>query len=181
MAHGTTCSLAAVAFLLASGQRPSTEAIAAVPFALYQHHLVVTKGSIGPLNNLNLLIDTGTIPSVVDRRIARKLHLHPESSLLVAFAKQVPIQSAVFEGFRIGAFKSGRVPTGVGDLSYLERGSIDAIVGLDVLARSTSFSIDYRVRELSFAPEGHEDSVAPMELAWPFVTVLMTVGGQQVR
>ena len=42
------------------------EAIEEVPFELYQHHLVVTKGSIGPLNGLNLLIDTGTIPSVVD-------------------------------------------------------------------------------------------------------------------
>ena len=35
-----------------------------------------SEGSIGRLNGLNLLIDTGTIPSMVDTRIARKLRLH---------------------------------------------------------------------------------------------------------
>ena len=59
------------------------------PFELHQRHLVVIEGSIGPLNGLNLLIDTGTIPSMVDTRIARKLRLHAESSMLVAFGQQV--------------------------------------------------------------------------------------------
>ena len=57
---------------------------------------------------------------------------------------------------------------------------IDAIVGLDVLAR-TNFSIDYQTRMLNFAPEGREDAVAPLEIVWPFVTVRMTIAGQQVR
>ena len=34
---------------------------------------------------------------------------------------------------------------------------------------------------LRFAPERREDAVAPLEIAWPFVTVRMTVAGQQVR
>ena len=34
---------------------------------------------------------------------------------------------------------------------------------------------------LSFAPEGQEESVAPLQLAWPFLTAGMTVGGQHVR
>ena len=177
MAHGTTCSLAVVASVLVSGPPlRSAETIAEVPFELYQHHLVVTKGSIGRLNGLNLLIDTGTIPSMVDGRIARKLHLQTEPSMLVAFGQQVPIQSAVLEGFRIGSLQSGPVPAGVGDLSYLEGVRIDAIVGLDVLAR-TNFSIDYRTRVLNFAPDGREDAVAPLELVWPFVTVRMTIAG----
>ena len=57
---------------------------------------------------------------------------------------------------------------------------IDAIVGLDVLAR-TSFSIDYRKRVLRFSSDGREESAAPLELAWPFLTVRMTIAGQQVR
>ena len=72
MAHGTLRSVTAVAAVLVCGQSlQSAGTITEVPFELYQRHLVVTKGSIGPLNGLNLLIDTGTIPSVVDRRIAR--------------------------------------------------------------------------------------------------------------
>jgi hypothetical protein len=158
----------------------STETIAEVPFELYQHHLIVTRGSIGRLDGLSLLIDTGSIPSMVDARIARKLDLQAESSVLVAFGQSVTIRSAVLDGFRMGSMRSGPVPTGVSDLSYLEGVRIDAIVGLDVLAR-TSFSIDYRTRVLRFAPTGREDWVAPLELVWPFLTVRMTIAGQQVR
>jgi hypothetical protein len=49
-----------------------------------------------------------------------------------------------------------------------------------VLARS-SFSIDYRKGVLRFSPGDPEESVAPLELAWPFLTVRMTIAGQQVR
>ena len=181
MPHGRTYLTAVVASVLVSvTPLRSTETIGEVPFELYQRHLVVTKGSIGRLSGLNLLIDTGTIPSMVDGRIAGKLHLQSESSMLVAFGQQMRIQSAVLEGFRIGPLQSGSVPAGIGDLSYLEGVRIDAIVGLDVLAR-TSFSIDYETRVLRFAPAGRELSVAPLELVWPFLTVRMTIAGQQVR
>jgi predicted aspartyl protease len=158
----------------------STEVIAEVPFELYQHHLIVTTGSIGRLNGLSLLIDTGSIPSVVDGRIARKLRLQAEPSTVAAFGQSVRSQSTVLDGFQIGPLRSGPVPAGVSDLSYLQGVRIDAIVGLDVLAR-TSFLIDYRTRKLTFAPEAREDWIAPLELAWPFLTVRMTIGGQQVR
>jgi hypothetical protein len=166
----------------------SIERIAEVPFELYQRHLIVTKGSIGPLNGRSLLIDTGAIPSMVDGRIARKLRLRAEPSMLIAFGQQVPIQSAVLDGFRIGSLESGRISASVGDLSYLQGVDIDAIVGLDVLSR-TSFSIDYEAQVLRFARAGtersgsgvREDSVAPLELAWPFLTVRMRIAGQHVR
>jgi Aspartyl protease len=182
MAHGTWYLLSVVGSVLVLGtQLRSTETITEVPFELYQRHLVVTKGSIGRLNNLNLLIDTGTIPSAVDSRIARKLRLQTASTMLVAFGRRVPIQSAlVGDGFRIGSLQSGPVSAVVGDLSYLEAIRIDAVVGLDVLAR-TSFGIDYRTRVLRFAPDGQEDFVAPLDLVWPFVTVRMTIAGQPVR
>ena len=177
----TTGLLAVVAtVLLSRAPLLSLETVAEVPFELYQQHLIVTKGSIGPLNGLSLLIDTGTIPSMLDGRIARKLHVQAEPSVLVAFGQRVAIRSTVLDGVRIGALQTGRVPAGVSDLSYLEGPHIDAIVGLDVLAR-TSFSIDYRKRVLRFSPGGREESVAPLELAWPFLTVQMTIAGQQVR
>jgi Aspartyl protease len=181
MAHGRTFLSVVVASLLVSATSlRSTGLTVDVPFELYQHHLIVTKGSIGRLNGLTLLIDTGTIPSIVDARIARKLQLQAEPSTLISFGQQVPSHSAVLDGFSIGPLESGRVPAGVSDLSYFGRVRIDAIVGLDVLARG-SFSIDYRDHVLRFAPAGREDAVAPLQLAWPFLTVGMTVAGQDVR
>jgi Aspartyl protease len=181
MAHGRTWWGAVVASLLVFGPPlRSIGTIGELPFELYQHHLVVIKGSIGPLSDLNLLIDTGTIPSMVDTRIARKLRLHAQSSTLVAFGQQVRIQSAIVDEFHIGSVHSGPVPVGVADLSYLEGVRIDGIVGLELLAR-TSFSIDYQTRVLRFAPESRENTVAPLEIVWPFVTVRMTIAGEQVR
>lgn len=181
MAHGAACTLAVVASVLVSGPTlSSTETIAELPFELYQHHLVVTKGSIGELTDRSLLIDTGTIPSMVDTRIAGKLNLQAEPSILVAFGQQVRIQSARLDGFRIGSMQSGPVSAGVGDLSFLQGVRIDAIVGLDVLAR-TNFGINYRTRMLTFGPGGREDQVALLEIVWPFVTVRMMIAGQPVR
>lgn len=185
MAHGRMFVSVVVASLLVPATSLwSTRPTVDVAFELYQDHLIVTKGSVGRLHGLSLLIDTGTIPSMVDVKIARKLHLRAESSTLVAFGKQVPIQSAVVDGFRIGPLQSGPAPAGIADLSYIEtllKGvRVDAIVGLDVLAR-TSFSIDYQGRTLSFAPTGGEDTVAPLELTWPFLTVRLTIAGQPVR
>jgi uncharacterized membrane protein YhaH (DUF805 family) len=48
--HWTTNLSAVVAtVLLSSTALLSLETVADVPFELYQHHLIVTKGSIGPL------------------------------------------------------------------------------------------------------------------------------------
>jgi predicted aspartyl protease len=180
MAHGFACSLIVTAALLSRAPPIPQERNPGVPFELFQQHLVVTKGSIGSLSKLNLLIDTGTIPSVIDARVARRLNLQTAASLLVAFGQQVPIESAVVEGFQIGSLRTGAVPAMVGDLSYLSGVRIDAIVGLDVLARA-SLAIDYESQMLTIGLGPRDELGAPMEVRWPFVTVQMTIAGAQVR
>jgi predicted aspartyl protease len=160
------CSLAS----LKGDQHPGD-----VPFELVQQHLIVTKGSVAGLQGLNLLIDTGTIPSMLDKRIAGKLRLHAEPSLVAAFGQTVQINSVALAGLRIGPIAPGEVPAGIGDLSYLQGIRVDAIVGLDVLAR-TSFRIDYTTQRLSFGPADRESAVAPMQVVWPFLTVRVLVG-----
>jgi hypothetical protein len=72
------------------------------------------------------------------------------------------------------------VSAGIGDLSYLQGGHIDAIVGLDVLAR-TSFHVDYTTRKLSFGPADRESTVVPMQIVWPFLTVKLFVGAHPMH
>ena len=83
-------------------------------------------------------------------------------------------------GLRIGPIEPGEVATAIGDLSYLQKTGIDAIVGLDVLAR-TSFRVDYKTRTLSFAPADRESAVVPMQIVWPFLTVKLFVGGHPMH
>lgn len=45
-----------------------------IPFQLHRGYLVVVKGSIGEIS-LNLLVDTGSATTVVDRQLREKLKL----------------------------------------------------------------------------------------------------------
>lgn len=63
------------ALLLGSLTSPAAEPDTEVRFKLYRGYTIVVQGSIGSLNKLNFLIDTGAVPSVLDQRIARKLRL----------------------------------------------------------------------------------------------------------
>src|SRR5215472_17814717 len=46
-----------------------------IPFELQNGYLIVVRGSIGKLKNLSFVVDTGSSRTIVDERIARKLHL----------------------------------------------------------------------------------------------------------
>jgi hypothetical protein len=85
----------------------SSEPLADVPFDLIQQHLIVVKGSVGPAHRLSLLIDTGTIPSMVRQRIAGKLRLHTELSVVAAFGQTVRTHRAALTGLRAPSGDAG--------------------------------------------------------------------------
>jgi hypothetical protein len=60
-----------LASLLISQTLLAADGLVEVPFKLYRGYVIVVKGSIAGLERLNFLIDTGAVPSVVDRRIAQ--------------------------------------------------------------------------------------------------------------
>src|ERR1700757_1960990 len=57
------------------GAGPERPAKSAVSFELYRDYLIVVRGTAGPVKGLNFLLDTGATPSVLDPRLAGKLHL----------------------------------------------------------------------------------------------------------
>ena len=83
MRHGHACvSVALIASLCSLVSLQGSQPLGDLPFQLVQQHLIVSKGSIGGLQGLNLLIDTGTIPSMLDKRIAGKLGCTPNRPCL---------------------------------------------------------------------------------------------------
>jgi predicted aspartyl protease len=158
----------------AAGEEGST----LLKFELRQRHQVIVSGAIGALNGLRFLIDTGSNPSMVDKRIARKLGLVVQEGHFVAFGKKSRVLTAALPDIRVGPLHVRGVPAGIGDLSFL--GGVDAIVGLDVLSRS-SFSIDYETRQLTFGPLVAREPTLKLEPTPPFLTVQVALAGRPVR
>ncbi len=147
-------------------------------FELVERHLIVIRGSVGGLDGLKLLIDTGSIPSMVDKRVAKKLALRVEQGESVAFGMKVRVETTVLPNIRLGPLWANAVPAGVGDLGFLH--GVDAILGLDVLSRS-SFSIDYEQRLLTFGPVTPREPNVPLEVTPPFLTVQLALAGESFR
>jgi len=154
---------------------------------LYRGYTIVVRGSIGGLGKLKFLIDTGAVPSVVDRRIAHKLRLVGAKEQVYVYNQNLETQGAVVPSVELGPIRAESLPVLVDDLSFVEKGlgvRIDAIIGLDVLGLS-DFCIDYEAKKISFGrsgdPSPSPELVVPFQTGPGFVFVRMEVQGQPLR
>jgi predicted aspartyl protease len=150
MRKSTFCWLGLLAVLAVTGEPIARGQ--AVTFDLYRDYLIVARGTAGPLKGLNFMVDTGANPSVLDRRVAQKLHL-PESPVSIAVvAGSVAAGQSVVPKLGLGPLHRENLPVLVEDLGFFQKAfpvRIDGIIGLDLLGQS-SFVIDYRAREIRF-------------------------------
>ncbi len=133
---------------------PDQPAGATVRFDLYRGYLIVARGSAGPLKGLNFLLDTGAAPTVLDPRLARKLHLDERPISIGVLGGRAQGAAAIMPSLEFGPIHRENFPVVVEDLSFLERAlpvRIDAMIGLDVLGQS-AFVIDYSSRAIQFGP-----------------------------
>jgi hypothetical protein len=154
-----------------------------LPVRLYGGYLVVAEGAIGKIHKLNFLVDTGACPSVVDLKIAQELKLTEQPERVNLWNKSVETRQVVIPSLSLGPVRAESIPVLAEDLSFLEKAlgfKVHAIVGLDVLRRS-SFTINYKTKEILFgAPESLSHSV-PFETDTPVVTVRMGFHDRRLR
>lgn len=125
-----------------------------VHFDLYRDYLIVVRGSAGPLKGLNFLLDTGASPTVLDRRVAEKLHLEQLPASIAVVGGSVEAAQATAPTLEVGPARRDNFHVLVEDLSFFQKAlpvRIDAVVGLDLLGQS-AFEIDYTARRILFGP-----------------------------
>lgn len=158
-----------------------------VPFKLYGGFAIVVRGDIGNQENLNFLVDRGAVPSVVHRRLARKMNLRGASEEISIVNQNRSVERVVLPLMHIGPLEIPSASVMAVDLSSIEQRlgvRLDAIIGLDVLGRQ-NFEIDYRRRKLRMGMDALAGDPVPFELLWeagaPYVVVRMEMNSQTVR
>jgi Aspartyl protease len=153
-----------------------------LPVRVFQGYLVVVEGSVGSLERQNLLVDTGTAPSIVNASIARKLGLATRTATLEAIDSSIAATSAVLPSLAVGPIRVVSLTVMIQDFTSLEQRigiPIAAVIGLDVLAQS-SFQLDYAAKRLFFGPVARQGIALPLGPA-PLVTVDLLVGRQHTQ
>lgn len=170
--------VAAVVLVAGVGSRPSQESI---PLSLIADYLVVVKGAIAGVSELNLVVDTGTARTVIDSRLATRLALAMKKDLAEVFGATVNSERATVESVAFGTVRAGRLAVLVADLAAQERRfgvRIDALIGVDVL-QSACLTIDYASRRLE------ADCKVPLPLTASFTPLLpvveVTIDGRPYR
>lgn len=154
-----------------------------VTFRLYHNYLIVVRGTLGTMDNLNFVVDTGTMPSIVNRRVADKLGLTGTRETLRSVNGEFESVGVDAPAIRIGPVNRIAVHMGVQDLQFLERQvgvRVDALIGLDVLGQS-SFLIDYEHKRIRFGETEPAAAAVPFAGDPPFVTVDLHVNDRPVR
>src|SRR5216684_7559394 len=125
-----------------------------IPIRLYWGYLIIVEGSIGNVHKLNFLVDTGAYPSVVDQTIAHDLGLAEQPSRVNLSNKSVQTGLVILPSLLLGSVGAESLPVLTEDLSFLRKAlgcKVDAIIGLDVLGKS-SFTVNYITKEMILGP-----------------------------
>ena len=168
--------------LLGAAEQPS-----GIPFRLYAGFAIVVRGAIGGQENLNFLVDTGAVPSVIHLRLARKLNLNGPREDLSVISHSQPVERLMIPPMRLGLLEVPSVSAVVVDLSAIEKRlglRLDAIIGLDVLGRQ-DFTIDYRLHQILIGAAATTQEAVPFELLTQadatYIVVRMETNSQFVR
>jgi predicted aspartyl protease len=165
----------------------ASEPPSAIPFKLYDGYAIVVRGGIGNQNNLNILVDTGAVPSVIQKRLAQKLSLQGPREDISLVGQNHSAERVTIPSMRLGPAEFPSVSVVVLDLAPIEKRlgvRLDAIVGLDVLG-GRDFSVDYRLRQIEIGTPANSGEAVPFELLAavdaPYLVVRMATNSGVVR
>lgn len=152
-----------------------------IPFRLSHGFLIVVEGRVGNLNGLKFILDTGTSTSVLDRRIADKLHLSRQPYHVLNYAKIVDAESAIIPDVQFGPVHARNKNMRIADLGKFSdfARDADAVIGVDLL-QLNNLTFDYNTRRVIVSPINHSIRGTDVEPEPQSFTVDVQVQGHSV-
>jgi len=137
--------------------------------------------------DMNFLLDTGAVPSVLGQRAAAQLDIRDERGSLTILNKESQAEYVTVDEVQFGWIRAARLPMVVVELAHLEQRlgtRIDAIIGLDMLV-GQDISIDYKHRKITRGLSGlarHSVDVETFTASGaPYWVVPISLGGVGFR
>jgi predicted aspartyl protease len=127
-----------------------------IPFKVVQGFGIVIRGEIQSMRDLNFLLDTGAVPSVLGQRAASQMGVRGARGSLTVLNQESQAEYITVEEVLAGWIRTAHLPMVVVDLVYLEQRlgtKIDAIIGLDMFV-GQDISIDYKHRKITRGMSG---------------------------
>ena len=154
-----------------------------IPFRLCNDNLIVVKGSIGRIKDVNFILDTGTSPTIIAEKIAAHLKLRGQTGVVLTLNGTTQGEILTVPHLQIGPLEADSAKVLVQDFRSLEQTlgiSLGGIVGLDILS-TTNFSIDYQRKKVVFGGVASLEKAVPLATRSPYLLVKAEVEGQQLR
>ena len=158
-----------------------------IPFKLAQGFGIVIRGEIGATRDMNFLLDTGAVPSVLNQRAAARMGIRGVMGSLTVLNQESQSEYVTVDEVRLGWIHAARLPMVVVDLAHLEQRlgtRIDAIIGLDFFA-GQDISIDYKQRKITRGLSGQARHAVPVEVysvgGAPYWVLPISLEGKAIR
>jgi hypothetical protein len=90
--------------------KPVSDHVIELPIQLYRDYLVVVEGSIGNMEKLTFIIDTGAYPSMIDQRIVTALGLWESDGKVALVNQNVQTKLATLPFVGVGPARVEGVP-----------------------------------------------------------------------
>jgi predicted aspartyl protease len=175
-------ALAVTSALARGADRPDE-----IPFKLAQGFGIVIRGDIGSLRDMNFLLDTGAVPSVLSRRAASQMGIRGAQGSLTLLNKDSQAEYVTIDEVQLAWIRADHLPMVVVDLAHLEQRlgmRIDAIIGLDMFV-GQDISIDYKHRKITRGLSGRARHWVAAETfsaaGAPYWVIPISLGGQAFR
>ena len=158
-----------------------------LPFRLIDGWAVLVQGTLGGVPNRAILIDTGAVPSAISKEMAKKLGLLGSAEQVSVMNRAIDVERVRVPKVQVGPVAADAFEMVAADLGAIEQAlhaRLDAVIGLDLLARQ-NFAIDYKSKKLLFGMAVQSADSVTFQLkqaaGGTYVLVPMESGGEKFQ